>query len=34
MEELKNKEVQPAERKTIKTRRKYIMVGSDYSQQE
>lgn len=29
-----NKEVQPAERKTIKTRRKYIMVGSDYSQQE
>ena len=28
------KEVQPAERKTIKTRTKYILVGSDYSQQE
>ena len=34
MECLKNKEVQPAERKTIKTRTKYILVGSDFSQQE
>lgn len=34
MENLKNKEVQPAGRKSIKTRTKYILVGSDFSQQE